>query len=422
MAAQEVLTGIQIHRNGRYPYDYEQVHSSYSDVLENIESDGNQGTKKGTFYAGMYTAVVDDENPSYNGPYYISYQKTGNPGNIKITYQATRILLDKDLPNIENITEDCVSHSHLNSTGECVDAAYVTNLGKEANLNVILSSLLTEAEYTRPSYKFKFSNGENGTEYGNVTNAGGGNVVEVGSTINLYLNLNLSYYDTNLNNRNGMSYGLSYCSFYHDGVNYKYTSLGKHNLGVSYNFTNEGSHSMTDGKPISLCYLKSSYQGYAQLLSKGVYVPSVKNWYNDSMFKMDDYRIVAQYKYYYGWDADISTSSFTPKSGTVAWLPIISSGKTTTTSNIAFNTAHSSFWFAIPIDVVDNALTSGFDVLYHTSIGDANLVSTSSTVTTEIKTIKVGTKTHSYKVTKVDFNKTISGASSNYVKFTMIKK
>ena len=422
MAAQGVLTGIQIHRNGRYPYDYEQVHSSYSDVLEKIESDGYQGTKKGTFYAGLYTAVVDDENSSYNGPYYISYQKTEESDKTKITYHANRILLDKDLPNIENITYDCVSHNQLNSTGECVDAAYVTNLGKEANLNVILSSLLTEAEYTRPSYKFKFSNGENGPEYGNVTNAGGGNVVEVGSTINLYLNLNLSYYDANLNNRNGMSYGLSYCSFDHDGVNYRYTSLGKHNLGVSYNFTNEGSHSMTDGKPISLCYLKSSYQGYAQLLSKGVYVPSVKNWYNDSMFKMDDYRIVAQYKYYYGWDADISASSFTPKSGTVAWLPIINSGKTTTTSNIAFNTAHTSFWFAIPIDVVDNALTSGFNVLYHTSIGDADLVSTSATITTETKTINVGTKTHSYKVTKVDFNKTISGASSNYVKFTMIKK
>lgn len=422
MAAQEVLTGIQIHRNGRYPYDYELVQNSYSDILENIESDGNQGTKKGTFYAGMYTAVVDDENSYFNGPYYISYQKTEESGNTKITYQANRILLENDLSNIENITGDCVSHSQLNSTGECVDAAYVTNLGKEANLNVILSSLLTEAEYNRPSYKFKFSNGENGTEYGNVTNAGGGNVIEVGSTINLYLNLNLSYYDANLNNRNGMSYGLSYCSFYHDGVNYRYTSLGKHNLGVSYNFTNEGSHSMTDGKPISLCYLKSSYQGYVQLLSKGVYVPSVKNWYNDSMFKMDDYRIVAQYKYYYGWDADISASSFTPKSGTVAWLPIINSGKTTTTGNIAFNKSHNSFWFAIPIDVVDNALTSGFNVLYHTSIGDADLVSTSATVTTETKTINVGTKTHSYKVTKVDFNKTISGASSNYVKFSMIKK
>ena len=88
MAVQEVLTGIQIHRNGRYPYDYEQVHNSYSDVLEKLESDGNQGTKKGTFYAGMFTAVVDDENPSYNGPYYISYQKTGEPGNIKITYKS----------------------------------------------------------------------------------------------------------------------------------------------------------------------------------------------------------------------------------------------------------------------------------------------------------------------------------------------
>lgn len=438
MAVQEVLTGIQIHRNGRYPYDYEQVHNSYSDVLEKLESDGNQGTKKGTFYAGMFTAVVDDENPSYNGPYYISYQKTGEPGNIKITYKATRIQLAGDTVeggsgggqqtynnNNDNLysylAENYASHRQLNSIGECVDAAYVTNLGKEANLNIILSSLLTEAEYKKPSYNFKFLNGENGTEYGNVSNAGSGNVIEVGSTINLCLNLNLSYYNA-LHNTNGMSYGLSYCSFNHDGINYRYTSLGKHNLGVSYSFMKEGSHSMTDGQPISLCYLKSSYQGYAQLLSKGVYVPSVKNWFNDGRFNMSDYRIVAQYKYYYGWDANISDSSFTPKSGTAVWLPIISSRSTATTSNIAFNKSHTSFWFAIPEDIVDNALTSGFNVLYHTSIGDADLASTSATVTTETKTINVGTKTHSYKVTKVDFNKTISGASSNYVKFTMIKK
>lgn len=97
MAAQEVLTGIQIHRNGRYPYDYEQVFSTYSDVLENIESDGFQGTKKGTFYAGLYTAVVDDNDSSYNGPYYISYQKTGTQGNMKITYHATRIPLADEI-------------------------------------------------------------------------------------------------------------------------------------------------------------------------------------------------------------------------------------------------------------------------------------------------------------------------------------
>lgn len=425
MAAQEILSGIQIHRNGRYPYDYEQVHNSYSDMLENLESDGNSGTKKGTFYAGMYTAVVDDENPAYNGPYYISYQKTGTPGSIKISYQAFRIPLANEIEDVgldlSYISNNYASHDQLQNTGTCVDAAYVTSLGKDANLSIILSSLLTEAEYRRPSYTFKFFNGETGTEYGNVTNIGGGNVIEVGSTINLYLNLNLSYYNT-LDNTNGVSYGLSYCSFDHAGVNYRYTSLGSHSLGVAYTFENEGSHSMTDGKPISLCYLKSSYQGYPQLLSKGVYVPSKENWYNDSLFKMDDYRITAQYKYYYGWDADISIPSFTPKSGTAVWLPIISSGSTTSTSNIAFNSSHSSFWFAVPIDVADNTTTSGFNVLYHTSIGDADLVSASATVTTSTKMISVGTKTYSYKVTKVDFNKTISGASGNYVKFTIIKK
>ena len=430
MAAQEVLTGIQIHRNGRYPYDYEQVQNSYSDVLKNIESDGEHGTKKGTFYAGMYTAVVDDENSSYNGPYYISYQKTGNADNLKITYQATRIPLANEIAEIEKdwqtshdtlrryVQENFVTHTQLNRGGELADAAYVSYLGREANLNVILSSLLTPAEYKRPSYKFKFLDGENGKEYGYITNLCSNNsyVIEVGSRINLWIDLGLSYYNTN-NNRIGMSYGLSYCSFSHNNVNHRFTSLGKHNLGVSYTFMNEGSHSMTDGKPISLCYLKSSYQGYPQILKKGVYVPSKENWYKDSLFKIDDYRIVAQFKYYYGWDANISSNSFNPTQGTAKWLPIIKSGETTTTPNISFDKSHTSFWYAIPADIVAKVSTSGFDILYHTSIGDADLVSTSTTKTNAYKTING----HRYTITKVDFNKTISGATGNYVKFSMIK-
>lgn len=110
MAAKEILSGIQIHRNGRYPYDYEQVLNSYSDLFENIKSDGNQGTKKGTFYAGMFTSVVDDENSSYNGPYYISYQKTGTPGNIKITYHATRIPLADDIEKIYSYINEKVAY------------------------------------------------------------------------------------------------------------------------------------------------------------------------------------------------------------------------------------------------------------------------------------------------------------------------
>lgn len=313
------------------------------------------------------------------------------------------------------------SYFHDNIYGP-VSYTYVNSLGEDATLDIILSSLLTAAEYKKPSYTFKFRNGETGPEYGKVTNDGStNNIIEVGSIIDLYLNLNLSNYNTE-HNTDGLSYGLSYCRFSHGGVNYEYTELGIHGLGTTYPFNNEGSYSMTDGKPISLCYLKSSYQGYPQLLDKGVYVPSKENWYNDSMFKMDDYKITAQYKYYYGWDADISSSSFTPRNGTAVWLPIIRSGNTTTTSNISFNTSHTSFWFAIPIDVVDKTTTSGFEVLYHTSIGDADLVSTSATVTTKEIPISLPGKTHQYLVTKVDFNKTISGASSNYVKFTMVKK
>lgn len=428
MAAKEVLTGIQIHRNGRYPYDYEQVFGSYSDVLENIESDGNQGTKKGTFYAGLYTAVVDDENSSYNGPYYISYQKTGSPGNIKITYQANRIPLANEITEIEKdlltsynslysyITNNYTSHNQLKSTGECVDAAYVTNLGKEANLNIILSSLLKEAEYKKPSYKFTITNGVNGEQYEN------GSKVEVGSTMDLCVYLYFTYYNNDPNNRNGMSYGLSHYTFSSGGQIYTCDHAETYNLGITYTFASEGSHSMTDNKPISLYYLKSSYQGYQQLLSKGVYVPSKENWFDDGVFTSNNFIINAQYKYYYGWDADISASSFTPKNGTAVWLPIISSGKTTTTSNIAFDKAHTSFWFAIPSAVAEHAKTGNFEVLYHTSIGDADLKSTSAVKEEVTKTITVGNTAHSYKVIKIDFKKEISGASGNYVKFTIKKK
>ena len=426
MAAQGVLTGIQIHRNGRYPYDYEQVFSSYSDILEHIESDGNKGTKKGTFYAGLYTAVVDDKNSSYNGPYYISYQKTGSGGNVKITYQANRIPLANEITEIEKdwqtsydklysyITNNYVSHNQLKSTGECVDAAYVTKLGKEANLNIILASLLTEAEYKKPSYKFTLKNGENGEQYEN------GSKVQVGSVMNLCVYLNFTYYNEN-DNTNGMSYGLDHYIFSRGGKKYTYAYAGTYNLGITYGFT-EGSHSITDGRPIYLHYKKSSYQGYPQLLSKGVYVPSTENWYRAGIFESDNFIINAQYKYYYGWDANAFDENVI-KRANFEWLPI---GTAKIESpNIAFNKEHTSFWFAIPSAVADHAKTktgSGdFDVLYHTSIGDADLKSTSAVKEEVSTTITVGNTPYSYKVIKIDFKKKISGASGNYVKFTINK-
>ena len=422
MAAKEVLTGIQIHRNGRYPYDYEQVFGSYSDVLENIESDGNQGTKKGTFYAGLYTAVVDDENSSYNGPYYISYQKTGSPGNIKITYQANRIPLANEITEIEKdwqasydnirsyITNNYASHKQLKSTGECVDAAYVTNLGKEANLNVILSSLLNAAIYTKPTYTFNIKNGENGKQYEN------GSKVEVGTNISLCANFDLNNYNSDPNNKDAKSYGLDYCTFTYGGNYYEYDSAGNYNYGY-YTFNTEGTHVVA--KNIRLGYLESSYTYYPQLSSKNVYVLSKENWFSNGEFALGNYSINAQYKYYYGWDADTFDENVI-KRANFGWLPI---GTAEIKSpNIAFDKAHTSFWFAIPSDVAEHVKTGNFEVLYHTSIGDADLKSTSAVKEEVTKTITVGNTTHSYKVIKIDFKKEISGASGNYVKFTIKKK
>ena len=441
MAAQEVLTGIQIHRNGRYPYDYEQVQNSYSDLLKNIESDGEHGTKKGTFYAGMYTAVVDDKNSSYNGPYYISYQKTGSADNLKITYQATRIPLANEIAEIEKdwqtsynnlqryVENNFVKHNQLKSTGECIDASYVTTLGKEANLNIILPSLLTPAKYTKPSFEFKLSDRKNGPIYGKTgaTITDPGNVIEVGSTINLCVNLKISSYNSN-HNTLGLSYGLKNYSFQYGGGNYTYNLPGSYLITIgsqnaTYTFSDEGLNLMIDN--IYLSYQKSSYAYYPQLESKRVYVLSKENWFNETRFKIEDYKIVSKYKYYYGWDADVSASSFNPTQGTAVWLPIIKSGETTTTPNISFDKPHTSFWYAIPVDVLHKVNTpnnkNGFKVLYHTSIGDADLVSASTTVTEAYKSVIVGNKEHRYVITKIDFNKTISGATGNYVKFSMAK-
>ena len=66
-----------------------------------VEQKGNCETKSGSFYAGLYTAVIDDNNASYNGPYYISYTKTGGIGAEIISYTYDKIVRESDLE--ENI-------------------------------------------------------------------------------------------------------------------------------------------------------------------------------------------------------------------------------------------------------------------------------------------------------------------------------
>ena len=98
---QRVQTGIQYARIHRAPLDSEEVLNTFSELQDKVEQNGNCETKSGSFYAGLYTAVVDDANASYNGPYYISYIKRGEIGNERISYTYDKIVRESDLE--ENI-------------------------------------------------------------------------------------------------------------------------------------------------------------------------------------------------------------------------------------------------------------------------------------------------------------------------------
>lgn len=98
MAATKFQYGGTLHRINREPLDDESVLHSYSDLIDRTSPGDKQNrTKVGKFYAGFYTAVVDDENASYNGPYYISYTKTGTAGNTVISYHHNKIVCDEEV-------------------------------------------------------------------------------------------------------------------------------------------------------------------------------------------------------------------------------------------------------------------------------------------------------------------------------------
>ena len=98
---QRVQTGIQYARIHRAPLDSEEVLNTFSELQDKVEQNGNCETKSGSFYAGLYTAVIEDDNASYNGPYYIAYIKRGEIGNERISYTYDKIVRESDLE--ENI-------------------------------------------------------------------------------------------------------------------------------------------------------------------------------------------------------------------------------------------------------------------------------------------------------------------------------
>lgn len=89
--ATDIQCGVINHRIYREPLDGESVMQTYSDLMQHLEMDGPCDTKIGRIYGGLITSVVNDPNPSLNGPYYISYTTTYDLGYPQISYIATKL-------------------------------------------------------------------------------------------------------------------------------------------------------------------------------------------------------------------------------------------------------------------------------------------------------------------------------------------
>jgi hypothetical protein len=91
MAATKVLYGQTNYRINREPIDAESVVSTYSDIERKT---GCATHAEGALYPGMIVAVVNDEDESLRGPYYISYESDGHS---PMSYTKERIMMKSDV-------------------------------------------------------------------------------------------------------------------------------------------------------------------------------------------------------------------------------------------------------------------------------------------------------------------------------------
>lgn len=437
---------INSYLDSSYSYIINSYNNLYNYTLSSVNHLNNSYNNLKSYILDSYSFVRDSYNNLYSYTISAYTYMTDNSNNswnyIKTTYNNVSTAY-----NILNksVSDNFTTHEQLKNSGENVDAGYITELGKNVPLHILLMALLDKPEYNRPITEFKLTDGE--TEYGSVVYKNenpSGNIVEVGTTIDAFISLNFSYFNKN-HNTEGISYGFSKCTFNNSTQSFTLTSTGISDLSYQICFDKEGVNNIFTN--INIGYLHASYQGYPQLLDYNYYIPSKEKWFNNGSILIPKYNVIAQYKYFYGWDNKLDGINIL--NGVENWLPIVSSGTTIESPNIAFNTAHQTFWFAYPSEVTELTTTNDFNILYHTAIADADLISQSATeiyksisvsqqrllintetgecilLEDESKLVTEGdtnTSTKIYNIVFVDFNKSISGGTENYLKFTLLKK
>lgn len=404
--------------SGSYSH-VEGYNNSSVGVYSHTEGENNYAYGKCSHTQGLGTVAYNNYEAAFG-----QYNESRNDDNPTI-YSIGN---GTDTSNRHNIIEfrkngDMYKNGNSHFSGNIygpISYTYVSSLGETATLDVVLSSLLEPAKYTKPSYTLKFLDGENGPEYGkvNATTYDTGNAIEVGSTINLWVDLELYDY-----NKTGMSYGLAYCIFNHDNKNYRYTYIGKYNLNVPpYTFTEEGSHSMTDGQSISLCYQKSSYAYYPQLLKKEVHVISKENWFGEGSFNIGDYKIFAKYRYYCGFSNTLPNNKSDLQNGNSGLLNNTMRSNGTTISCIVGDDGYGKtyFWIAFPSMYV---IDENYNILLEREDGSSSkLISGDKKMKSKTLKIHLGdstTLTNNYNIAYIEIGSSI-GNKNSVVSFKIV--
>lgn len=329
MAATQVQCGVTNNRINREPLDNETVLYSYADLIERIQPNGAASTKKGFFYGGLITSVINDENASYNGPWYISYEVSGS----QIAYHASRI-----------------------STKEESDAE--------------LYMLLHQPEYTKPRMSVQFRSAVN-NELTRAQNTDVYEDVEIGTTFTPSLKVNWpvrtasDLTGTRMRIQNPTPQNIE--GVWELGYSYGLNQIVAKSNGASKSFkTLDGEHTfnaitVTDETPINAVsdirvdYKKSSYMYYPQLFAgrryEVAYGAGDTAWFDAGSYMMpcSKYVVTGRYRYYWGFSDKVPSTIEEVKAGRSALLNSTKYELGTVTSDaVADGKDKLVFWVAYP--------------------------------------------------------------------------
>ena len=377
-------------------------------ISSHAEGEYSYTIGKGSHAQGLGTVAYNNYEAAFG-----QYNKSINGGNNPTIYSIGDGTSSTQRHNIIDFRKNGDMHKngssyfHNNIYGP-VSYTYVSSLGETATLDIVLSSLLTQPEYTRPKITAKYTL-NNWSSYKSVTNnTDYTDTVELGTYF--IPKFQVSWPTRTQSNTSGTrAYDAvcipskpNYLLGYSYGVvpkGYKYPdggSAANNGISISYNAggtntsTNVGNKTLyaytldttcygatspcyilgettyTLFSNLQVTYLPFSKMYFQQLYDKGVYVHAMglppKEWLNGGVAKLGGFKVNGRLKYFCGFSGtEYKLGQNYPKTisslrggSYLGWLPISSDSSSSGVKEItigpigATNASKYCFWIAYP--------------------------------------------------------------------------